>query len=189
MAPRLRSSARWTALVLVIGLAALASVVVTADSAQAYVVHGCKYDPASIDPISFRFFSVGSLYVTATKSGVSRWNAAAVPGYFQEQSLSPDPEVNVTDGPYGGEWYALTWWGCTSGLYSGNEVNLDWDTVNSAGLTTTQKRDIAIHELGHAYGLADVSGSLCRVMDAAKAVAQCGYFPASDDINGVNYIY
>jgi hypothetical protein len=180
--------ARWCALVITVGLVALALVVVTADPAKAFVTHGCRYDPASIYPISFRFFSVGSSYVTATKAGVSRWKAAAVPGYFQEQSLSLDPEVNVTDGPYGGWYYALTWWGCNSGLYAENEVNLDWDTVNCAGLTAGQKRDIAIHELGHAYGLADVSGSLCRVMNAAKALQGCGYFPASDDINGVNYI-
>jgi hypothetical protein len=25
------------------------------------------------------------------------WNATSAPGYFQEQSLSADPEVNVTD--------------------------------------------------------------------------------------------
>ena len=74
---------------------------------EAYLPHGCEYDNDSISPISYRFFSVGSLYETAFTSGQARWDAQSVPGYFSEHSSSWDPEINVTDGVYGGGYYAL----------------------------------------------------------------------------------
>jgi hypothetical protein len=175
--------------VLVAVLVASTLVMATASPAEAYLRHGCEYDNDSIDPISYRFFSVNSTYENAFTDGQSHWNAAAVPGYFQEKSTSLDPEVNVTDGVYGGGYYALASWGCSGGFYTGNETNIRFDTDTMSSLTTAQKNAIAAHELGHAYGLADVSGSTCRVMYDVKALSGCAWFPASDDINGVNAVY
>jgi hypothetical protein len=126
---------------------------------------------------------------TAFNDGQARWDASAVPGYFDQQDWSLDPEVPVHDGVYGSTWWGLTSWGCSSGYYTGNEVYMKFDTDNMGTLVAWQRRNIAIHELGHAYGLAEVSGSTCRVMNTYKALEGCASFPASDDIAGVNAVY
>lgn len=53
-----------------------------------------------------------STYVTAFTDAQAARDGTAAPGYFAEQSLSLDPEINVTDGSYSGDWLALTTWGC-----------------------------------------------------------------------------
>ena len=83
----------------------------------------------------------------------------------------------------------LTTWGCSSGYYNGNEVYMKFDTTEMGTLAAWQRKNIAIHELGHAYGLDDASALVCRVMNAGMALEGCALFPASDDISGVNAIY
>ena len=58
---------------------------------------GCRYDPDSIDPISYRFLSVGSDYETAFTDIEEGWDDTSAPGYFEEYSTSFDPEINVAD--------------------------------------------------------------------------------------------
>ncbi|MEI9907649.1 MAG: hypothetical protein WDO06_06980 [Actinomycetota bacterium] len=160
--------------------------------AYAYATSGCKYSSGSIDPISYRFFSVAeSSYVDATKYGANAWNATSTPGYFSEESLSLDPEVNVTDDAYGANtFYAKIEATCTGGgVYSGNEVNFIWNTDEAPSRTTSQKQRIGTHELGHAYGLAHVS-TLCRIMRADVGyMTDCTITtPAADDIDGANAV-
>ena len=69
-----------------------------------YTLAGCRYDPDSIEPISYRFFSVGSDYETAFKEAEEEWDDTTAPGYFQEQSASFDPEINVTDDYVAENW-------------------------------------------------------------------------------------
>lgn len=154
---------------------------------QAYSLHGCEYDNNSIEPISYRFYSVGATYETAFTSGQAAWDGTPSPGTFTENSTSLDPEINVTDGDFDMGWYASATWGCNDGLYTGNEVNIKFDTENMAGLSAHEKKIVAEHELGHAYGLADVSTG-CRVMRIGTAFT-CGTMPAQDDIDGVNAVY
>ena len=163
-----------------------------ATGANAYARTGCKYDPASISPISFRFFSVAnSSYVDASKYGASAWNATNVPGYFQEQSVSLDPEVNITDDSYPTtNAYAWVSWTCSGGLYSGNEVHFVWNSDFARTRTYTQLKRIATHELGHAYGLDHVTSG-CRIMryDIGYLTDCSMTTPQADDVNGVNAIY
>lgn len=155
--------------------------------AYAYTTTGCKYSPGSIDPISYRFFSVAdSSYVDATKHGANAWNATTAPGYFAEESLSLDPEVNVTDDAYGANtFYARVSFTCSGGVYSGNEVNLMWNSDEAPSRTTSQKQSIGTHELGHAYGLDHVY-TLCRIMriDVGYMTDCTITTPATDDVNG-----
>jgi hypothetical protein len=157
--------------------------------ANAYVVHNCQYDPDSISPISYKFFDVTSAFQTAFKDGEAAWDATSSPGFFREFPYLVDPEINVTDGSFSGDWLARTTWGCSNGWYSGNEVNIQFDTVDMSDLTAYQKKITAEHELGHAYGLADTPQTGCRVMRQGEYKWTCGSMPAADDINGVNYIY
>lgn len=166
----------------------------TPTSADAYVIGDCRYAPGTIDPISWRYFSVGSIYVTASNHGFSAWNSTATDGYFEQHSLSLDPEVNVTDDAYNDTTYA--WWaaGCTSdGYYSGNEGDFVWNTSSAGSRSATQKKRIAVHELGHAYGLDHVgsgSGAGCRIMrtDVGQMTDCTITYPAADDIAGANFV-
>ncbi len=169
--------------------AALALMVVLPKAAAAYELHGCKYDPDSISPISYRFFSVSDDHEDAFGDGQADWDSAYdVPGHFSERSASPDPEINVIDGSYSSDNYALASWACSSGEYSGNEVTIDFDASNTGSLTDAQRVVIAVHELGHAYGLDERSWA-CRVMNVPEALNACTSFPAADDRAGVRDVY
>jgi len=169
-------------------LIALVMVALTAGPVQAYTTHGCEYDNNSINPISYRFFSVNSAYETAFTSAQAAWDGTSAPGYFSEQSWSWDPEINVTDGTYSGTWWAYASWSCSSGFYSGNEVNIKFDTSDMSGLSATEKKIVAEHELGHAYGLGHVTSG-CHVMRTGSYKFTCGTMPSSNDVAGVQYIY
>lgn len=170
-------------------VAAVALIAVFPKAAAAYALHGCKYDPDSISPISYRFFSVSDDHEDAFDGGQADWDSAYnVPGHFREQSWSVDPEINVIDGSYSSDWYALASWGCSGGEYTGNEVTIDFDASNTGSLTDDQLVAIAVHELGHAYGL-DERHSACRVMNVPEALDLCTSFPAADDRAGVRAVY
>lgn len=169
-------------------LAGLALVVMAAAPASAYAIHGCEYDNNSINPISYRFFSVNAAYEAAFTGAQAAWDGTSAPGYFSEQSCSWDPEINVTDGVYSGTWWAQASWGCNGGLYSGNEVNIKFDTNDMSGLSANEKKIVAMHEIGHAYGLGHMQSG-CHVMRQGTYKFTCGAMPSSDDVAGVHAIY
>lgn len=156
-------------------------------SANAYTSLGCTYAPGTINPISFRFYSVGdSSLVTSTKYGVGAWNSTSAPGNFQETTTSLDPEVNVTDDSYPTDgFYAKVFFTCINGHFSGNEVNLIWNNPKVGTRTLSQKYRIATHELGHAYGL-DHLNSGCHIMryDVGFMTDCLRSTPSSDDVAG-----
>ena len=41
--------------------------------------HGCRYDPDSISPISYRFYAVDDRYETAFKAAEAKWDTTAAP--------------------------------------------------------------------------------------------------------------
>lgn len=170
-------------------LVTLAILFTTIAPAGAFVLWGPHYDTDSIDPISYRFFSVNSAYETAFKDAEAAWDATTAPGYFQEQSWSWDPEVNVID-----EEYPYTWWARTvgtvdgDGTWSGNEVEIQYNLSTMDDLTAYQKKIVSEHELGHAYGLDHVLDG-CHVMRQGEFKFTCGAMPTADDIAGVEAIY
>ncbi len=171
----------------VLAFAALTQIQKTAD---AYEHTGCHYETGTIEPISYRFFSVGSEYETAFVDAEAAWDDTTVPGYFEEHSTSWDPEINVVDGAFMEGYWGETLWACPSdtGNHDGNEVEIRFDTDGMSDKNANQKKLIAEHELGHAYGLAHVFSG-CRVMRPGTSKFFCPDLPASDDVNGVDALY
>jgi hypothetical protein len=152
---------------------------------------GYKYDSDSIDPISYRFFSVDSLYETAFKDAEADWDATSAPGYIQEQSWSLDPEINVIDGEFTGTfWAATAFYAEEDNTYDGNEVTIGFDTGDMASLSAIEKQIVAEHEIGHAYGLAEHDANHAHVMIPDGDVFD--YYPdlpGNDDVAGVDAVY
>ena len=149
---------------------------------------GCRFDPASISPIQWRFFSVASTTEGTFRFAQAAWTNTSAPGYFEESSGSWDPEINVTDDALDrGDVVAQMNYKCVDGYFDGNEVEIQY---NTDVFGTRGPRELTIHgehELGHAYGLDHVLG--CRLMVQGEFKYTCGDMPTQDDINGVKAVY
>ena len=144
--------------------------------------------PDSIDPITYKFYSVQSDVKTAFRTGEQVWDGTSAPGYFSEGG-GLDPEINVIDRYRVVEWAGETRGQCgSSGIWDGNEVEIEFNNVEFARFTTYQKKIIAMHEIGHAYGLYHVYSG-CHLMKQGADKFTCGTMPSTDDVNGVTAIY
>jgi hypothetical protein len=72
-------------------------------------------------------------------------------------------------------------------------VQLDFNDRLMAGLTDRERWIVAVHELGHSYGIDHVAMSCAgrpSVMEQGRAKFGCpGTPPWADDVIGVNNIY
>lgn len=170
-----------------------------APSAEAVNFNGCKYAGSS-PAIGYRYYSVSSTWQTAFNSGQSAWDSSSAAGYFTYTPTDSTPNIPVED-----FWTSSTWWGlATGGCASGGgqtwyneKVEVDFNTRTTGSLSTTEKKLVVIHELGHAYGLAHTStncgGVYKAVMhsDPTWVLDNCGSSaaPYSNDVYGVNIVY
>lgn len=172
----------------------MAALVVSASPASAYAFECGKFLSSS-PTISYRYYSMTSTYQTAFGQAQSAWDATSSPGYFNYEPDNGDPMVEVRDGSYSwGAWAQTSWQGCPTGLWAYNEVYIAFNTRTMGGLTSSQKKLVAEHEAGHAYGLdhvsATCSSSSKAVMSQGETKFSCsGTAPWADDVNGVNAKY
>ena len=77
-------------------LMTVALLAVLASSAEANY-NGCRYDPDTIDPITYDFYSVELQINTSVRTGEAVWDSTSAPGYFSEDNYASDPEINIYD--------------------------------------------------------------------------------------------
>ena len=150
--------------------------------------NGCRYDPDTIDPITYKFHSVTSSIKTAFRGGEATWDSTSAPGNFRETSSS-DPELDVYDAPYSNvDWDGRMTGICVGGLWKSNEVKIDFNTTKMNTRSLKQRKIIAMHEIGHAYGLSHVN-TYCRLMKQGAEKFTCASMPRPADVDLVVQLY
>lgn len=156
--------------------------------AAAYKVFGdCKFSSASIT------YAQHSNYATASKNAIAAWNGTATPIYFSAVSsgymfsiISQDNGDNGYDG--------YTYRTCGSnGHYATSPVSA-YNTYYTVNYNSTARKQLMVHEIGHALGLAHSGTATCSgqpiMYPSSSRYFTCGHQnPQPDDVNGVNSLY
>jgi len=144
----------------------------------------------------------------AVKRAANTWNnAGAKFAFYYDSTLSLGSYVAMDNGRNEIYWSSSSELdgaaAVTKVLYSGNEIqetdllfndDYDWRT-GSVGYSDCDVETIALHELGHCFGLLDLYGDLGDGYDTDKAMFGVSYGGEvvrtlhPDDIAGITYIY
>lgn len=190
-----------------VAVAIAAGVLCVPTSASAYVLRGtgCRFDPKNDDDGLGIAFNTGASGYNATERlrteyGASDWNNKMTPSFTIVSSYGSDKrDVGVTWSPLGETVGASMTKPCGSSHYTQDPI-FTWSS-NATYYSKTQGRQVAVavHELGHAYGLAHNNTSGCNqtvgnaglmfhdVVGPYGKYNECGWAnPTDDDVAGAN---
>lgn len=189
-----------TRLARLVALCALlaSTAVLAAPSADAYVHGDCKY--AGTNPtIRYYFSGVSSSYQQIFNNAQWRWDSTSAPGYFTPTSSGSNRNIKVMDLWSTSTSLAWTAGGCDAGPGFGtwwnNRVDIVFNTRAMDGRSWDRNVQTAVHELGHAYGLAHstlgCSSPVVMRSPSSWAYDTCGagVGPYANDVQGVQAHY
>jgi hypothetical protein len=129
---------------------------------------------------------VVSDYLSAATGAQSAWNAAGTPCSVNYSWMWPNHMITdyYGDGYYGAYDHITHDY---SYPHTCTHFEILIDRIMCDGLTTAAKKDLIMHELGHAMSLDDVTAGVA-VMKEPRTLGIYSK-PQTDDINGVNYIW
>lgn len=179
-------------------VALVAALTIPAATASAYVLYGqgCRYDPVNDnDGLGIGFDTGGSLYDSTERLSIeyaaSDWNSAMTPQFTVVSYGSSTRDLRVQWSNLGvNTGGSLTRW-CGSDHYT-QVPRFQWG-ANATYYSTSEGRRqaIAIHEIGHSYGVAHDtttgcgSGANLMYSDAVGKYDLCGWgAPRTDTVNG-----
>lgn len=156
-----------------------------------FTLWGCTY-PRHWDTITYHYEYVGSTYQNATYEGREAWNSATgIPDFRGSGEAAP---LTIKDGywEFNNAWAWVTRpAGCLE-YHIPNHVTQKtfmWNTATSRKVTNAFKAKIAMHELGHAYGLAHDNPPCNGSTIMGPNVTNCAQSITSEDVNRVRRIY
>ncbi|MGQ0846701.1 MAG: hypothetical protein ACT4QF_21480 [Sporichthyaceae bacterium] len=180
-------------------MSAAAGVLCVPAAAEAYVLKGggCRFDPDNDnDGLGISFKTSGSAYNATerlrTEYAASDWNNKMTPSFTIVSYASTKQDLYVDWVSLGARTYAdMTTW-CDSGdNHYSQDPRFRWNTTaTSYPKTQARQVGVAVHELGHAYGLAhnDTGGCNQTVGNAGLMHSDpvgkydlCGWANPTDD--------